>query len=339
MQTIRNLQSLRAIGAIMIFAHHFGFGNYIVTSFGDCAVCWFMMLSGFVSYGVWRCSPHHTGGSLLGETFRFLRKRITGMAPLYYIGLLFALILGRFMYSKLSVVATAVMMQSWIPDRDVFFGPNAASWFVSSLLFCLVLFPTLRRVDDRRLVRILLLTLTVYICALYIIPEDKQLYWIYIFPPMQFPAFLIGMCLWLAVEKCRGMIHSARSAGTMAVLSWCLIILSMVGFCYIPYSIRLSSYWWVSTAFLIFSLTVTDAVPCLHTRIMHLPLFQRMGDASMSFYLLHIPWICGFRIILRHLGDYGIIGTLPRTVEFSVSIAILWCVSLTIHHLFYRNRR
>ncbi|MDE6394628.1 MAG: acyltransferase, partial [Duncaniella sp.] len=317
MQTIKNLQTLRAVGAAMIFAHHFGFKNHIVDSFGDCGVCWFMMLSGFIGYGVWSSRPHDGDrSSLIAETAGYIKKRVSKIAPFYYVGLLVALILAKFTYSALSVSTAILMIQSWIPERDVFFGPNAPAWFVSSLMFCLVLFPLLRRLPESTLFKILSLTIIVYLCVLLFIPEHRQLYWIYIFPPMQFPSFLIGMVIWPLATKCKSKIHSAISANAINVIAWGFTILLILNHHSIPYAFRLSSYWWIGTGLLIIGLTVTDKIRCVFTKVMHLTIFQKLGDASMSFYLLHLPWIYSFRIILRHLVEYRIINELTLTAEF-----------------------
>ena len=155
---------------------------------------------------------------------------------------------------------------------------------------------------------------------------------------MQFPSFLIGMIIWPLTTKLKSKIQSVYAANAINVIAWGFTILLILNHYNIPYAIRLSSYWWIGTALLISGLTITDKIRCAFTKVMHLTIFQKLGDASMSFYLLHLPWIYSFRIILRHLAEYQI-NELTLTAEFVISMLILWTICLTIHHIFYPYRR
>lgn len=265
---IRSLQSLRGVAAVLIVAHHFGFHSGMVDSFGDCAVAIFMMLSGFVL----SLSYHDRVAGGYDIPFRrFMLKRVVRIVPLYLLGLLYSLALCHFHIGPSKLVADVLMLQSWIPSPDYYFSGNAPTWFVSDLMLCYLLFiPTINLLNRRpRLFACLfLLYLIVYgLCAAFV-PDTLVHPIVYIFPPMQFPVFVIGMVL----SEIYSTSH-ANSCGFRADLIIISIIALIVGQMWFYPSVSprlsLSSYWWPAAALLIISFSLCSK--CLMIRLLSTP--------------------------------------------------------------------
>lgn len=332
---IKSLQSLRAIGALMIFIHHFGFENRIITSFGDCAVNWFMMMSGFVLCAAHenRLAPLYASGLLkptASDVRRFMVKRIKHIAPLYFLALLLMLFLRRYEFNFASLIASGLMIQSWIPLREFYFGYNSPAWFVSDIMFCYLLFlPLLWFISyyRRGAIRLFVGILVVYGALLWLIPEspDEGNFFFYILPLMQLPSFVIGMIMWQIASKLRT-ISTPTHCNTLILCALLIIALTMAGYGFFPQRINLSSYWWPSTALLLIILTITDSANCLMSRLLHWRPLIALGNASMAFYLLHLPWLYASRILLDKLNQ-----TIPAAIQLPGSILLLALISVAIH--------
>ncbi len=324
---IKSLQSLRAVGAIMIFIHHFGFDGPIAASFGDCAVNWFMMLSGFVLCAAYE---NRTPRSVK----HFLSGRFTRIAPLYYVSLAIMLLINKFEIGIKPLVASLLMIQSWFPNMDIFFSLNLPAWFVSDLMFCYLLFIPLHRLltSGRKLFRRLILgfALAAFAVVTVSVPQPWELFVIYIFPPMQLASFVTGMLLWQLVVRLRN-VRLAPFQANLLILSAVWILIIFIGaYDYFPARLTLSSYWWIPTALLLVILTLTDRTDCLATRILHWRPLMMLGNAGLSFYLLHLPWILLTRMALKAVNV-----ELPLPVELPLSILALALLSVIIHRRFY----
>lgn len=337
---ILSLQALRACGAILIFLHHAGFRSAVVTAFGDCAVNWFMMLSGFVlaaGFGFpdarLRCASWR---DLWRQTASFAGRRMRRIAPLYYVALALMILLMKFHVPVSAAVCQALMIQSWVPREDIFFGLNGPAWFISDILFCYAMFLPLMLLwtQWRRFARAALVVgVAAYFIALTLIPAGRELFWIYIFPPMQLPSFIIGMLLWPVADRLRKKALSPAAACCLTGVAVALAVACMFGHAHVPAALQLSAFWWPSTALLLVVLTTTDAVRCFTTRVLHTPLLVELGNASFSFFILHLPWIWLTHKIMRVAGV-----ELPLGVEVPVSIMLLAALTLWIHKRFYPKR-
>lgn len=147
--TIRNtlapLTSLRFFAAGLVLAHHAG-----VFSPGYVGVTFFFVLSGFI------LAYNYTGKlETRAEHVAFARRRFARIYPAHLLTLVLALplVLGPGAVPTaagaapvplaLSALANLLLLQSWFPARDVFFGFNAVSWSISDEAFFYLLFPLL----------------------------------------------------------------------------------------------------------------------------------------------------------------------------------------------------
>ena len=323
---IKSLQSLRGVAAILIVAHHFGFNSGMVDSFGDCAVAIFMMLSGFVL----TLGYHERVAAGYHIPFRnFMLKRIFRIAPLYILGQLYILALYRFAISPAKLIPDLLMLQSWIPSPEFYFSGNAPTWFVSDLMLCYLLFiPTITLLTrkPRLFTYIFSGYLTAYFLCAAFIPETLVHPIVYIFPPMQFPVFVLGMVL----AKRYSALRCNPSGGIVNLIVATVIIAIIVQMWFYPEvtpRLSLSSYWWITAGALIVALTVFDNLRCLIIRLFHIRALIALGNVSYALYIFHIPFLYTWRIICRHLGL-----TLSLNVDFVIFTALA-IIGGTLAHL------
>lgn len=331
-ERIVSLQALRAIGAILIYVHHSGLKGSVVEAFGDCGVNWFFVLSGFVLAASF---SHQDAGlqALSWRCFRqmeaqFMTGRFRRVAPMYYVAMLLMVVVMKFHFSLRAAGWQGLMLQSWIPDEDVYFGLNGPAWFVSDIMVCHALFLPLLRLRMKRpqIFRMALIAGVVgYVVALWVIPVGSELYWIYVFPPMQVPSFVMGMLLWPLANRFRGMVFSPQAANAIVMGSVVIVVVALLGYDQIPMSLRLSAYWWVPTSMLIVALTATDGCRCATMAVLHWKLLVELGNAAYGFFILHVPWIVGTRLVMRHFHV-----DLPLGVELPVGILMLAMISIGI---------
>ena len=248
---IETLQALRFIFVLMIFMSHFTYkGICAFDAGGDCGVSFFFILSGFVlSLGY--------GSRIREGTFsygRFMQRRLWKIYPLHLLCLLFFLVASRSDFD-LTVLFNALLLQSWVPDPNYYFSCNSVSWFLSSLLFCYLVFPFAYR---RMSVWLTLVVFSACVLTYFVVPEEKVNAILYVYPLVRFVDFYIGMllCRWFE----RG--YRVPQAGWLE----CLLIVCLVT--------ALAVYPWMDVKF--------RKSAWLSTRPM-----QLLASLSMPFYMTH----------------------------------------------------
>lgn len=325
---IKGLQTLRGIGALLIFAHHFGFRGSTVLAFGDAAVALFMMLSGFVLTLAWK---ERVQSPECPTPFRFMKGRVMKFYPLYLVSLIFALwAVAHWHITPGPLIADLLLLQSWSPNPDYFFSGNAPAWFLSSLMPLYLLFlPLLRwmlRFPPRRLKGIVAVAITLYVCAIWIVPEGKVLWAIYIFPLSQLPAFMLGMFAALHGPRLSG-----RRADLLILFAFMLWVGQMLLYGEVTTRFTFGCYWWPVTALLLIAVAGSDRSRCLASRLLNLRLPVAFGDISFTFFILHFPWIYATRLLMTRLGL-----VLPLPLEFVLSALVLAFLCVPIQKLFER---
>lgn len=147
MQKLDNLQGLRAVAFIMIFLSHCGIGEL-----AGLAVTIFFVLSGFLM--VYNYFFRDTVDCSIKQNILFSYKKINKLFPLHLIMMLPVLALT--LYSAIKddsfnmgfvlkqgavLLSNILLIQSWIPIRDVYFGYNGVAWFLSVCTFLYFVFP------------------------------------------------------------------------------------------------------------------------------------------------------------------------------------------------------
>jgi len=269
---------------------------------GYIAVSFFFVLSGFVLvYGY---------ADRVTDTLRFVKSRLARIYPAYLLALAFG---GFFFFAinlmdipdlrwfarhqVLMTVSTLTLTQSWIPQAAM--GWNAPGWAVSVFLFYYAIFPTVSRRLARMSSRAIFGMVTAaWLCSLgvataYVIfaPDGVRhvdrvpgtLTWLNFVkfnPVMRLSEFLMGMAIGYAVARAT---PTARRATASLAAGVALLALLIAAQKWIPYPVMHTGLAAPAFGLIIYGLTVP---PRWLGWLSAKPL-TALGDASLSFYLLH----------------------------------------------------
>ena len=199
---IETLQSLRIVFALTVMLAHFSYAGIEGKSTG-VGPMYFMLMTGLVM-------SRSYGRKILDGSFSFTQymyRRLCKFYPLHLLCLLAVIAIRYKTMSQtdwLALVPNALLLQSWIPVEAYYFSGNAVSWYLSDLMLFLLLFPMfyrlIGRMDGRRLLRMAVAMLVVYVAYVAMIRVDDLNYWLYVFPPVRLMDFLWGMLIWRCYE-------------------------------------------------------------------------------------------------------------------------------------------
>lgn len=320
-----SLRSIRGIGAILIFYHHFGFDNPVTDSFGDFAVSLFFMLSGLVlsmSYSVSQSDLR------LPKIWSFMKKRIIKIYPVYFISLSAAILVKGCYLPALPL--DLLLLQSWIPETRFYFSGNSVSWFVSTLFFSYLLFLPLQKALSKRpglFFRLFVLGLVIYFLITAVVPEPFVKGIVYINPVMELPTFIIGMLIWHLLG-CRNTPRrlSCKTTLLIQLASIILAVTFIYLFRYADPRYSLSSFWWIPNFVLLAVAITTEDQSTPINKLLRLKAFRLIGDISFTFYLFHTVIIT---IYLRFLNRAAIhIDPLPSSL---ICLLITLVISFLLH--------
>ncbi|MCH5307117.1 MAG: acyltransferase [Prevotella sp.] len=199
---IETLQSLRIVFSLTVMLAHFSYAGIEGHSTG-VGPMFFMLMTGFVmskSYGI----------KVLDGTFKYgqyLLCRLFKFYPLHLLCLLLVVVIRRntmVTEDYESLIPNILMLQSWIPKQSFYFSGNAVSWYLSDLMFFLLLFPFLYKrigkMEGRGLLRLVVCLLLVYVIYVTFLQVDDLNYWLYVFPPIRLFDFMWGMVMYRCYE-------------------------------------------------------------------------------------------------------------------------------------------
>ena len=311
---IGTLQSLRFIFVMMIFMSHFDYRD--IRGFdagGDCGVAFFFILSGFV------CSLGY-GQQIREGVFHygdFLWKRLKKLYPLHLLCLLFFLLVSQTAID-LKELVNALLLQSWVPDPEWYFSCNKVSWFLSSLLFCYVVFPFFYRHLSRYLALAVLLA---YAAVCWLIPYNQVNAVLYVFPLVRFVDFYLGMLLCRFYERKAGM----EACSWMEVLLIVFLFVTLAVYPFMDAKLRNAPLFWLVLLPLILVFAQESGVV---SRLLKSRPMLFLGSLTMPLFLTHQMLI---GILLHRLPEMP--AMLMLTVCIFVILMISWGVQIIISRL------
>lgn len=307
---IFSLTSLRFFAAAGVFLHHLGVLNSVDNSVvkvlakyffsGYVGVTFFYILSGFIiSYSF---KKHKADGFFDSKDFIFFR--VVRIFPVHWLTLVFSF----FVFSHLSSVdflhltvlfSNIFLLHAFIPLENVYFSYNPVSWSLSCELFfycCFVFLVVLKT-------RVLLFLLAVIISLQFyfiVYPQDYiSDHWLfYINPFFRINGFIIGMLL-CRLHGSKPPLLSKNVFSFMEVLS--LILLGVTLYISTNFisdmNLRYDLLFIPAMAFMVFIFSYDGGVI---SRILSHRCFVLLGEASFSFYMIHLIVI---RVIFKVASD------------------------------------
>lgn len=259
---IKSLQSLRFLMALMIFHHHF-FTNPQIAQFGALPVAFFFMLSGFVmTIGY---ADKVTSDSFSYKSY--LTKRLIKLMPLNAVCLALWLILpimkditgGHISISTyLLTIPDLLLVQAWVPIKEVYWSGNAVAWFLSDMLFCYLLFPVLVKMLTKKCGKtILFILIAVYLVTVRHVEGDALHAFVYISPFIRVIDFMIGILLSLVLPTKTEVVKQPSVETVLEVLAIAITILTLVTFPLVMPQYRVASFYWIPSIILITVFTLS----------------------------------------------------------------------------------
>lgn len=317
---INQLTGLRFIAALLVFFSHEKneFSNSIFFHFfesGYIGVSFFFILSGFVMSFTYKAKIQGKQITFL-HFFYFRLVRITPLHWLTTIPLAIYFIISN-KISPLTAMANLFYLQSWFPDRNIYFSLNSPSWSLSNEVFFYFLFYFFVYLSTKVLAFILgLLVISLISLNILISNFDTAInvHWIfYIFPVSRLVEFLIGILIhqaWLTKQWKLGNLHGA--------FSYILIAGAMICANAVSEGLKYSLFF---IPFLIYFFICNLDARIFTSKILSSKIMILFGESSFAFYLLHGLVINYFDLIPSNFfSALKVISELLLTLLISITI-------------------
>lgn len=320
---IKSFGALRFLFMVMIFLHHFLWnGTECFPAFGDCAVAFFFLLSGFsLSMGY--------GDRVVRSTFswrQFMWQRAVRLYPMHLLALgLWVTLHG---WSRVLCV-NVLLLQSWFPLSSVYFSGNSVSWFLSDLLLFYAIFPWLYKILRRVSTGAFLMgMLALYALLAAFLSEDWVPAILYVFPLTRLVDFVLGILLyewykrWQRTSEPQG----ALLGNTLCELTLILALaFSVLAYSHLPLRWATALLWWPTLGIILLWVARNDGKGGLLMRLLErLP--RSLGDVSFTFYLLHQMM---HYTLNKQLAAWGV--QLPSLVNFTLQFLLILFMAYAVH--------
>ncbi|MBP3819510.1 MAG: acyltransferase [Butyrivibrio sp.] len=211
---MESLQVIRALAFLGIFLSHSGVVEFSAS--GTWGVSVFFILSGFLMFRSYDSTERikHYG---IQYSIKFGINKIKKLYSLHIVTMLLAmpwLVMSYIDYQSndkilipiFKTVMNVFLLQSWIPNDNVYFSLNGVAWYLSVSLFLYIMFPFILhfmkkyRGRDTAIATIVIMLIFQFFMALLsnyfqmnLIHDNKFVRWfVYIFPASRLEDFFIG---------------------------------------------------------------------------------------------------------------------------------------------------
>lgn len=142
-RNIKNFQGLRGVAIILVVISHYSVsGNQIIGYMGALGVSIFFMMSGYLLI------YHNYNKSEKLQIIKYVKRKLIKFYPLHLLTLVLCIPLEMRSYFAqkntnilIAFPCNLFLIQSWIPERDVYFSFNEVSWYLSTNMFLVLLSP------------------------------------------------------------------------------------------------------------------------------------------------------------------------------------------------------
>jgi peptidoglycan/LPS O-acetylase OafA/YrhL len=289
----------------MVFLSHLSFVNDRASpdfkhfyetylSEGFIGVSFFFVLSGFIlAYNYKQKFGEHTISHK-----RFFIARLARIYPLHLLTFILAIPFTYSIFLKtpfvwsLTALANALLFQSYIPVKQVFFSFNDVSWSISDEMFFYASFPLLivffNKLNKNKLLKYSLLLLLIVPILSFLINSNYTNALFYVNPIFRVSEFVMGILLFYFTES-----KALRYPLFWQLFAMGVFLLFFLDHQNVPMIYRKSWYYWLPVVLLIYSFSDVSSNSIL-SRLISNKWLVLLGDISFSFYLLQ-------RILFRYL--------------------------------------
>ena len=306
MKKLDVLQGLRAVAFFCVFLGHAG-----MLEIAGVAVSIFFVLSGFLmTYNYYYRDPL---SNELRSCFIFATKKIRKLYPLHIIMMCPMLLLTlwgmrtNFTLQGISkvVLPNILLIQSWFPNKEIYFGLNGVSWYLSTSMFLYFAFPfIMNKIQaswSKKKAYIYISVTFILQVVLAIILESTSFnfaWFTYVFPLYRLGDFFIGCNAGYLFLKKEGESNFAYATlrEVLAITLMCVAVLIPKNKLLFA-STSLSAIYIPGSVALVYVFAEGRGVI---SRILKSQVFVTVGNMSAYLYLIHQVVINYVEIFLNH---------------------------------------
>lgn len=284
---IKPLTSLRFFFAFMVLLSHFPFpfNNvfYKIFSNGSVGVSFFFILSGFI------LTHNYEGRFASGyNKQKFWIDRVIRIYPVHLIFLSFFALYyicteSLFSHFFLKYLSHFLLIQNYIPIKEVYSSFNKPAWSICCELFFYFLFPFLvLRIKKHAI--IFLIVILIFPIILYLMNTDGSMY-IGISPFFRLPDFIVGIFSYKIYKWAKPKFNnlSLLSTSVIEVVSIVILVSSLYLFSGMDYY-RVFPIFWLPMVIFIIVMSLSTGV---FSKIISHKVLIYLGEISYSIYMSH----------------------------------------------------
>lgn len=266
---------------------------------GQLAVVLFFILSGAVTYlSMIKSNKDYK----INDSIRFAWRKIKRWYPLH-IFILIVLFIRSFNSVNLAkeiylFFINLFLIQSYIPNIEVYFSYNSLSWFISSLglgyLLSIIFFKIINKIHYNKIKYFILLIYLIQLILVILWMNSKLKHWFfYINPFFRSLDFLIGMLLGKIIKNNDKNNKDKKYSYLELFVVSIFIFLYCLGR-YLPIVFRYGVYY---SPILILILYVFYFEKGIFSKVLSNKLFNKLATISFEFYMIH-------QLIIFKVGGY-----------------------------------
>ena len=328
---IKTLTSWRGIFALCIVCFHFSMHEFDQMTYAG--VTFFFILSGFLVGKRY---------SSIESCRSYYRHRFARLFPLHWFALagmivLDLLLIRQFRYGW-DLPLHVALLQSWVPYQSVYYNYSIHSWFLSSMLFCVIATPPvlklIKQISQKTAWIAIIIVCLVTSGATIVAGETLKSYY-YVFPLFRLVDYTLGILLGRALRDCASIPltitkSTAIELGTLAVFA-VFIALHASGHS-LALKLENATMWWIPMLLLIVCFTIVNGQEGLIGKLLTMRPFLWLGEISFEIYILQKLVNNAFCYLIAPF--FGHFGILIYDYSFACTLPLLIVVAWLVHRFF-----
>ena len=288
---ILSFQGLRGFAIILIMLSHCYFisnsyNQNALIYFGAYGVELFIVLSGYLAYYNY----------LLGKRNSSIIRKVKKFFPLHIVTFLWSLPLslyvftnGEYLKAIVKIITNLLLINAWIPKADFYFSFNSVSWYLTLVIFFIVIkprmFKKLEQINIKILITLMMAIILVEFIWTYIFGDNEFSHWlIYICPLIRCLDYLLGAIVFRIVQNVR--LKHWQMTTTM-IFSLVLSITLLYSSLNVNNALYLTFIWAIPSILLIGVLALGNSTQKINKWVFENPMVVFIGNISFELFLLH----------------------------------------------------
>ena len=231
-----------------------------------------------------------------------------------------------------------LLLQSWVPNEDVYYNYSIHSWFLSSMLFCVLATPFLFylfRKLGRKVSWIVVALVGTAVAVLCVNADSTMMSYYYVFPVFRAFDYSLGMMLGLSLHNRKPLSLSFGKA-TLVEVGTLLVFISFIAFHAsgntVASKLEVGALWWVPMLLLIAAGALLNGNEGAIGKLLSLQPLLWLGGISFEIYILQKAVNNLFcYVVAPFCGHFGL---MIYDYSFVGSVVLLLLLSYLVHRFF-----